>query len=116
MGALFGEEVDIDDPEFGVTDDDQVIATQLGQTALDTPPGSLDEFLEYGFEFRGAILRAYTKTELALLPLELRTALEQEPAFVSAEVVVTGPPEAVRADCSVTVADGDAVGFAVTPS
>jgi hypothetical protein len=111
MGALYDEEVDIDDPWFEVTNDDSKIAQQLAATALDTPPGSVDPFPEYGFSFRSTILTGLTETERALLPLEVRGALEQEPSFVEADVTITGTADNLTAQCMITLADGSAVDF-----
>lgn len=119
MGDLYGTSIDINDVFFGELDDDTTIARQRVDLALDTPIGYLDEFPEYGFEMRGVILRGMTPTDVALLPLEVRTALEQEPSFVSAEVAVAsqstgpGPTVALSLACSITAASGDQVGFSV---
>lgn len=117
MGAIFGFGIlDLSDPSFGYTDDDAVIGTQYAAVALDTPPGTVDAFPEYGFELKNVTLRAMSPTEVAMLPLEVRTALEQEPAFVSAEVVVTQQSQVdtsvtMALACSITTATGDAVGY-----
>jgi hypothetical protein len=121
MGYLFGSAIDVDDPFFEETTDDPTIALQTAELALDTPLGSLDEFPDYGFDMRGTILAASTPTEIAMLPLEARSALEQEPSFASAEVTVTeagagpGPTVTRSLACVITTREGDAVGFTFTP-
>jgi hypothetical protein len=118
MAAIFQDSIDIDDPLFGALEDDPTIGKQMAQIALDTPPGSLDAFPEYGFSFNAEILKAHDTTEVQFLPLEIRTALEAEPAFVTADVAINvagqgpGPTVALEAACSITAAEGDQVDFA----
>ena len=119
MGTIFGTQVDLDDPFMGLIDDDETIGEQMATVALDTPPGSLDAFQEYGFEISSVVLRSLDATVLAMLPLEVRNALEQEPAFVSADVVPTtsstgpGPTVTMTLACSIAAAEGDSVGFSI---
>jgi phage baseplate assembly protein W len=119
MGDLLGTEINLDDPFFGFTADDTLIASQLAEVALNTPPASLDAFPEYGFELQGLLLAPATPTQIAMIPLEIRGALEQEPAFTSADVVVQqqsqgpGPTVTQSVAATITVASGDAIGFTV---
>lgn len=115
MGDLYGTSIDTADPLFGPLTDDGLIARQKCEIAVGTEPGSLDEFLEYGFLWDDAVLRAVDATQLALLPLEVRMGIEQEPAFASVDVTqtVTRTPGGVRVfeAIEITGAEGDRVGF-----
>lgn len=119
MGDLYGRTINIFDPLFGELDDDGAIARQKGLIALNTEPNALDGFPEYGFVWDSQVLRAVDSVALALQPLEIRQALEQEPAFVSADVTLAsrtqtpGGGVALAYTITITGADGDAVGFTV---
>ena len=110
MGTIFGTQVDLDDPFMGLIDDDETIGEQMATVALDTPPGSLDAFQEYGFEISSVVLRSLDATGLAMLPLEVRNALEQEPTTSSTG---PGPTVTMTLACSITAAEGDSVGFSI---
>lgn len=122
MGDLYGSSIDIDDPFFGELTDDDAILRQRAKIALGTPPGALDGFPEHGFVFDEQVLSALDSTSLALLPLEVRTGLEQEPAIVSAEVSIermTTKPDGgvdLALGIQVTGAEGEATGFSLPVS
>ncbi len=86
MGDLYGTSILIDDPFFGRLTDDAEILRQRGKLALATQRGALDGFPEHGFVFEEQVLRRLDATARALLPLEVRTALEQEPSIAAATV------------------------------
>lgn len=116
MGALLGSAIIIDDPLFGLSSDDGTIANQMARIALNTPPGFHDAFPDYGFEMRNEILSAKTPTAIAMLPLEVRAALEAEPAFVGADVVATtiqggGTTVLESLNCSIELAEDNSVGL-----
>lgn len=119
MGDLYGESIDLDDPFFGRLTEDARILRQRAELALDTPRGALDGFPEHGFVWDEQVLRALDSRASALLPLEVRTALEQEPSIASAEVGVSSSTEtpgggvALALAIQVTGHEGDAVGFEV---
>ncbi len=68
------------------------------------------------------MLSRLDSTSKALLPLEVRTGLEQEPAIQSAEVQIAsyastpGGGVALSLAIQITGADGDAVGFSLPVS
>lgn len=119
MGDLYGTSIDTTDPSFGALTDDALILRQKAAIALGTEPGALDGFPDYGFIFEAQINKGFSSTDLAMLPLEVRTALEQEPAF--ARVNVTVASQIASGDGGVTIAlqldltgaAGDKVGFTV---
>lgn len=119
MGALYGTSIDLDDPFFGALDDDAAILRQRAELALDTPRGDLDGFPEHGFVWSAQALRTLDPTALAMLPLEVRTALEQEPSISSAEVEpdrsvdTAGGGAELELSIRVFGANGDAVGFSL---
>ena len=120
MGSLYGESIDLDDPFFGRLTDDERILRQRAELALDTPRGFLDGFPEHGFVWSEQVLRALDPTGLALLPLEVRTALEQEPSIATADVSTAsttptpGGGAAVSLALQMTGHEGDAVGFNIS--
>lgn len=120
MGNLYGTSFNIFDPLFGFLTGGGDIARQKALLALNTEPGSLDEFPQYGLVFDGQILRALDPTALAMLPLEVQQALEQEPAFTSATVTPVSQTQAADGGVSLTLsiqitgAEGDSVGFTVS--
>jgi len=123
MGDLYGTTFNIFDPLFGSLSDDGAIARQKALIALNTEGASLDEFPQYGFVWDSQVLRAVDPVQLAMLPLEIGQALEQEPAFASAQATLASADQtpggglALAYRIEITGAQGDAVGFTVaTPT
>jgi hypothetical protein len=120
MGDLYGNfTIDTTDEFFRVLSDDAEILVQRGVLALSTAEGNLDGFPEFGFDFDTQVSRALDPTSQAMLPLEVRMALEQEPSIQTAEVaelsaVPTGDGGLDLAlGIQLTGATGDQVGFTV---
>jgi phage baseplate assembly protein W len=120
MANLYGNStINITDPNFGLMTADADILQQRGVIALSTPAGNLDGFPEFGIEFDGQVSQALSPTKLAMLPLKVRTALEQEPSIQTAEVTVQSSTStgdggvALTLGIQLTGATGDQTGFTV---
>jgi len=120
--GVLGTSIDTSDPRFGALSDDQRILVQRAVMALETEQGSLDGFPEYGFDIEGRLLEGLDTDELALFPLEVRAALEQEPAFAAVTVEVVSQQDTADGGTSlelrieITPVTGDAVDFTVSAS
>lgn len=117
--VVYPPQINLFDPTFFPLTEDGDVARQRGLLALNTEPNALDGFPEYGFVFDAQVLRSLDPIGLAMLPLEVRDALEQEPSFVTADVTpvsqvaLPGGGVALTLKCQVTGAEGNTVGFSV---
>jgi phage baseplate assembly protein W len=86
VGTLFGRTINIASPTFAEMTDDNAIAAQAVQLILSTRHGSLWWSPESGRDLRDYVNLGLTPERLAIIPAEVRAAIEYDPRVDRADV------------------------------
>jgi len=111
MGALYGEEIRIDDPFFGpLTDDRQILAEAL-YMRLTTARGTFYNDSEYGLAVTNYVNEGLTADAIARIPAEVQDELGKDPRVAAVEVTptITGKLSSlkIKLDIRITPVEGD---------
>lgn len=88
MGALFGESIDTRSPTLAPLRDDPLIIAQWVELCLQTPRGFMWSAPEYGCDLKAYVGRGLTDDDFAILPAEIRGALQSDERIANADVAL----------------------------
>lgn len=117
--GIFGRSIDIFDPNFGYTEDDQKILMQAAWLRLQTEPGTYFEDPDYGLLVSDLVNSDMTQQELSVFAARVQNQLALDDRLAETRVVAENMVDKgsnVIVDLTITLVPHTGDGFTFTVS